>query len=396
MSPKRRLRSVRELAVDGRRVFVRVDFNAPLSDGAVSDDTRLRAALPTLQLLLDGGARLVLASHLGRPKGEPDPRYSMAPVATCLAGLLGREVRLLDGPVTGLAEQLASVGDDEVALLENLRFDPGEKKGDADHARALAGLADLYVNDAFGTCHRAHSSVAVVPTHFEAPSAGLLIEKEIDALARVLDEPTRPMAAVLGGAKVSDKLGVLENLVGRVDKLLIGGAMAYTCLRARGEEVGASLVEADWVEKVGALLDGGPELHLPSDHLVVRSIDAPNTAEVVAAGGFAADQLGVDIGPATRAAFAEAVKDCGTILWNGPMGIFETPAYAEGTRAVAEAVAASEAFSVVGGGDSLAALASLELQDAVSHASTGGGAMLESLSGTELPGITPLFQDAKS
>lgn len=388
--------SVRDLDLGGKRVFVRCDFNVPLDEGGgVADDTRIRSALPTLELALERGAALVLASHLGRPKGRPDPRASLAPVAARLRDLLGRDVTLTrDCTSEATRETCRSAAPGEVVLLENLRFHAEEKDGDAAFADALASLADRYVNDAFGTCHRGDASVALVPLRFDRPAAGLLVEAELRALGRVLDEPDRPFVAILGGAKVSDKLPVIRALVPKVDRLLVGGAMAYTILRARGEDVGASLVEDGLVDAVRELLAAAESrrlpLSLPTDHVVVTDLADEAAARIVTAGGFRPEDRGVDVGPATRRAFADAVGGAATVLWNGPLGIFERAAYAEGTRAVARAVADADAFTVVGGGDSVAALNEAGLGARVGHVSTGGGAMLELLAGHDLPGIAAL------
>ena len=387
--------SIRDLELAGRRVFVRTDFNCPIEDGRVADDTRIRGALPTLQLVLESGGSLVVASHLGRPKGEPEPRFSLRPVADRLAELLGRPVVLAPDCSSGETAALAAgLKPGEVLLLENLRFHAGEKKDDEAFARSLAALADEYVNDAFGTCHRAHASVHALPRLFERPAAGLLVEREIEALGRVLGEPERPFAAVLGGAKVSDKLPVIESLLPRVDLLLIGGAMAHSFLLADGQATGTSLVEPELVDTVKRLRadaeSRGVRLLVPVDYVVAASKDDAEGGRTVAADGFGEADCGVDVGPATRAAYADALASCKTILWNGPMGVFETPPFDAGTRAVAGAVAAAEAFSVVGGGDSVAAINEMGLADRVSHVSTGGGAMLELIAGVELPGLAAL------
>ena len=393
-APTRRL-SLSDLDLAGRRVFVRADFNVPLHEGAVADDTRIRAALPTLQRILEAGGSLVIASHLGRPKGEPDPKLSLAPVAEHLSGLLEREVALApDCRSSETASLAGSLQSGEVLLLENLRFHPEEKKNDEDFALRLASFADEYVNDAFGTCHRAHASVSALPGCFDRPAAGLLVEREIEALGRILGGADAPFAAVLGGAKVSDKLPVIESLLPRIDLLLIGGAMAHTFLLAGGHPVGTSLVEPDLVGTVKELLAAaetqGVRVLTPIDYVVAASKDQPEGARTISRNEFAEGDCGVDVGEETRAAYADALASCKTILWNGPMGVFETPPFDAGTRAVAEAVAKAAAFSVVGGGDSVAALNALDLADRVSHVSTGGGAMLELISGKELPGLLAL------
>lgn len=383
-----------DLDVEGKRVLVRCDLNVPLEDGRISDDMRIRSALPTLQALLERGARVIVCSHLGRPKGKVVEELRLAPVGRHLEQLLGRKVEVLD-EVVGDEALAASMSPADVILLENLRFEAGETDNDPAFAEALAALADRYVNDAFGAAHRAHASVVGVPALLPS-AAGKLLEAEIEQLDRVLHSAERPFVAVLGGAKVSDKLGVIGNLLERVDSLCIGGAMAFTLLKAQGHEVGRSLVEEDRVGEVKDVLqeaaDRGVEVLLPSD---VVAADAPEegAAHATVALGDIGDRMGVDVGPETYEAFAAAIQSAGTILWNGPMGIFEIEAFAGGTKAVAEAVAEATrngAFSVVGGGDSAAALDVLGLTDQVSHLSTGGGASLEYLEGTELPGIAAL------
>lgn len=383
-----------DLEVSGRRVLVRCDLNVPLEDGAIADDLRIRASLPTLRALLDRGARLALCSHLGRPKGRVVPELSLAPVAERVGELLGEPVRLA-GDVAGGDAASACASDDTLVVLENLRYEPGEEANDPAFARALAGLAQAYVNDAFGASHRAHASIVGVPQLLPA-AAGLLLAEEVAVLARLLGSPERPFVCVLGGAKVSDKLGVIDNLLGRVDALLVGGAMAFTLLAAQGRPVGRSLVEGDRLDEVRAVLarasELGVEVLLPDDVVAATSTEPGAPHEVVPLEGIG-ERMGVDIGPATAQRFAAALAGARTVLWNGPMGIFEIDDYAAGTRAVAEAIAAATragAFSVVGGGDSAAALRRAGLEDAVSHLSTGGGASLEMLEGKELPGIAAL------
>ncbi len=391
------IRSVEDLEVRGKRVFVRVDFNVPLKEGRITDDTRIRAALPTLRHLLDRGAALVVASHLGRPKGAPDPAYSLGPVAERLGELLGMSVFLAPEVVGPKVEELArNLEPGEVLLLENVRFHPGETKNDPELCRGLAALAEAYVNDAFGTCHRAHATTAGMAALFppERKAAGFLLLQEIRAFERVLRAPEPPYVAVLGGAKVSDKIGVIRNLLPRVDRLLVGGAMAYTFLRARGVPVGDSLVEEDKVELAAELLaeaeKAGKEIALPSDHVIARDLSAGAETRTTEGAEIPAGWKGVDIGPKTRAAYAEAVGAARTVVWNGPMGVFEIPAFAEGTVAVARAAAESSAFTVVGGGDSVAAVNQAGVADRISHISTGGGASLELLEGKTLPGIAAL------
>jgi phosphoglycerate kinase len=385
-------RSVRDADVSGKRVLVRVDFNVPMTGGKVSDDTRIRAALPTIQDLLARNAAVILVSHLGRPKGKPAPEFSLAPVAKHLSGLLGRHVRLAQD-VAGPAAQsaVAALQPGDVVLLENVRFEPGEEKNDAGLARRLASLADLYVNDAFGTAHRAHASTVGVADFLPA-YAGYLMQGELDALRRLVDNPTRPYVAILGGAKVSDKLAVIGNLASRVDAILVGGGMANTFLLAQGHPVGKSLAEPDFVEQANAVLadarQRGVDVLLPTDVVVAASLnEAGRTVPVDAV----TDVVAIyDIGENTAEHFGERISGAATIFWNGPMGVFERPAFAQGTLAVARAVAASGAFSVVGGGDSVAAVEQAGLADKISHISTGGGASLEFVEGRTLPGVAAL------
>jgi phosphoglycerate kinase len=388
------LPTIENFHVAGKRVFIRCDLNVPLKDGRIVDDLRIRAAVPTLKALLDRGARLVVASHLGRPEGEVVEELRLAPVGAHLAQLLGTRVHVLD-EVVGDDVSAACISPADVVLLENLRFEPGEEKNDAGLADALAALADAYVNDAFGAAHRAHASVVGVPERLPS-AAGLLLADEIDKLERVLHKPERPFVAVLGGAKVSDKLAVIGNLLERVDAICIGGAMAFTLLVAKGAQVGRSLVERDRVEEVKRVLDQaaarGVEILLPTDVVAAAAPEEGAAHETVRLRDIG-DRLGVDIGPQSAAAFAEVIEAARTVLWNGPMGIFEIEAYSHGTRTVAEAVVAATkngAYTVVGGGDSAAALKQMDLTEGVAHLSTGGGASLELLEGKDLPGIAAL------
>lgn len=386
------------IAVTGRRVFVRVDLNVPLSDDRpprVSDDLRIEESLPTIRRLRDAGARVVLASHLGRPKGAVREELRLAPVAARLAELLGSPVATADDVVGPDARtKVDALRDGEVLLLENLRFEAGEEANDDGLADALAGFADVYVDDAFGAAHRAHASVVGVPARVDEVAAGDLMARELDVLSRLLEDPPRPFTAILGGAKVSDKLGVIDNLLGRVDRLVVGGAMCFTFLRAQGLDVGTSRVEQDQLDTVRGLLDRagreGVELLLPSDVVVADAFAADAAHDTVPADAMPAGRMGLDIGPESIERFAAAIADAGTVLWNGPMGVFEWEAFAAGTEGVARAVAANDGFSVVGGGDSAAAVRGLGVAEQVSHVSTGGGASLEFLEGVELPGVAAL------
>jgi len=381
--------------VAGARVFLRADLNVPLRDGVVGDDTRVAALVPTARELLERGARLVVASHLGRPKGKVVEDLRLAPVAAVLAEHLETSVTALD-EVTPDA-----LPDERVVVLENLRFDPGEEANDVAFAGALAEYADVYVDDAFGAVHRAHASVAALPELMlasgRAAVAGRLVEREVRALGRLLTDPGRPFVAILGGAKVSDKLGVIASLTERVDALVIGGAMAFTLIAAEGGKVGASMVEEDRIDDVHRALatarERGVAVHLPTDVVAAPAIEASAPTEVVPADAVPEGLMGLDIGPSTSAAFTEALTGAGSILLNGPMGVFELEPFAEGTRAVARACAASDAFTVVGGGDSLAAITRDGLAGAFDHLSTGGGASLEFLEGRRLPGLA-IVEDA--
>jgi len=383
-------RSITETDVRGKRALVRVDFNVPLRDGEVADDTRIRASLPTIQLLLDRGAAVVLATHLGRPKGKADPAYSVAPVARRLSELLGRPVAtvsMVAGPEAERAASALRPGD--VLLLENTRFESGEEVNDPDLAAKLARLGDLFVNDAFGAAHRAHASTVGVANLL--PSyAGLLLQREESSLSRLLLDPEQPFIAVLGGAKVSDKFAVLEHLLGRVDALLLGGGMANTLLLAQGHQTGSSLSEPDRVEEARRLVDSAEErgvhIDIPTDVVIARSLDS-TTAQVVAVDTIPADQAIFDIGPETVARYCRQIAGARTVFWNGPMGVFERGPFANGTLGIARCVADATAYTVVGGGDSLAAIDAAGVAEHIGHISTGGGASLEYLEGRVLPGI---------
>jgi phosphoglycerate kinase len=392
---KKTIRDLSDAEVRGKRALVRVDFNVPLDGGQVSDDTRIRAALPTIQALLDRGARVILLSHLGRPKGKPEAKYSLEPVARRLAELMpGEKVCFVETTDTDEAVKATHDPDNRLVLLENTRFLGGEESNEERLARGLAQLGDFYVNDAFGSAHRAHASTEGVAKCLSPAVAGLLMEKELEYLGSALENPQRPFVAILGGAKISGKIDVIEQLLPKVDRLVIGGAMACTFFKAMGVETGKSLVEADRVEMAKDLLRrGGDKLLLPTDALVATSLDAPQSAHAVSRDAIPSGEAMFDIGPESAKAFAAAIATAKTVVWNGPMGVFETKPFDAGTRAVADAMAAATkqgATTIVGGGDSAAAVAELGLESAMSHVSTGGGASLEFLEGKTLPGVAAL------
>lgn len=390
------LTTLDRLPLSGKRVFIRVDFNVPLSDtGTVTDDTRIREALPTIHYAREQGATVLLASHLGRPKGKVDPAFSLKPIAERLQELLHTAVKLAPdciGPA--VQAQLAQLSTGDVLVLENLRFHPGEEKNDPAFAQALAALADIYVNDAFGSSHRAHASVVGMVQHFTLKGIGFLMRKEIDALSRLLNHSEQPFVVILGGAKVSDKIGLIGSLLPRVQTMLIGGAMAYTMQKAQGVAVGKSRVEADKVAEVETMLaeakQRGVTILLPKDHVVVPELKAGAPSSTTPGREIPENLLGVDIGPQSIESFRAAIRSARTMLWNGPMGVFEIPPFDQGTRALAETVAATTSFSVVGGGDTVAAITQAGLADQISHISTGGGASLEFLEAGDLPGLAAL------
>jgi len=392
--------SVKDLDLKGRRVFVRVDFNVPVKEGKVTDDTRIRAAVPTINYISEHGGRVILASHLGRPKGERVEKYSLAPVAAHLAKVLGRHVLFLDDCVgEKVKAKIGEMKDGEIALLENLRFHAEEEKNDEEFSRQLADLCDVYVNDAFGAAHRAHASTVGITKYVKQAAAGLLMEKELAYLGKVINDPEHPFVAILGGAKVSDKIAVIEALIDRkVDRLLIGGAMAYTFFKAEGFTVGKSLVEDDKLDVAREIMKkaeaAGVQLLLPTDHQVVDSYDPLNSRKTIPIEFTNAGLVGLDIGIETIALFSDALKDAKTVIWNGPMGVFEEKPFDEGTVGIAKAVAEAAdrgATVIVGGGDSVAAVVAAGVADHITHISTGGGATLEFLAVDKLPGVEALI-----
>ena len=388
--------SITDVELAGKRVLIRVDFNVPLdARQVVTDDTRIRAALPTIRYALDKGAKVLLLSHLGRPKGKVVPAMSLAPVAKRLSDLLGRPVAMASDCIGEAVEAaVAQMAPGQVLMLENCRFHAGDEKNDEAMSRALAKLCDVFVNDAFGAAHRAHASTVGVTKFVPVAAAGFLMAKELEYLGRAMTNPARPFVAILGGAKVSDKIGVLQNLVTKADALLVGGGMAYTFLKAQGMEVGASLLEADKLDVARTILEAarakGVTFLLPMDHVIAQKVAADAEIRIVDSTAIPAGWMGLDIGPKARAAFATAIRGAKTVVWNGPMGVFELAPFREGTFSVARAIAESGATSIVGGGDSVAAVTQAGLADRMSHISTGGGASLEFLEGIELPGVAAL------
>jgi phosphoglycerate kinase len=384
-------KTIRDINFENKKALVRVDFNVPLKDNLISDDTRIQAALPTIQYLLDNGAAVILCSHLGRPKGGPDPKYSLKPVADLLAKLLNKPVAFSQDCVGPIAENAAqNLKPGSVLLLENTRFHPEEEKNDLEMARQLAKLADIFVNDAFGTAHRAHSSTEGV-AHYLPAVAGFLMEKEIQYLGQAISKPKRPFIAIMGGAKISDKIGVIRNLLNKADEILIGGGMANTFFKAQGFTVGDSLIENESLETAAELLElAGSKLHLPIDVVIADKFEEGAAMQEIPTGNVQNGWRILDIGPKTVAAFTQIINKAGTIVWNGPVGVFEFPSFAKGTFAVAKAVAASKAITVIGGGESVAAIQQSGLADKITHISTGGGASLEMLEGLTLPGLAAL------
>ncbi|WP_077307693.1 phosphoglycerate kinase [Terribacillus halophilus] len=387
-------KSIRDIDVAGKSVFCRVDFNVPMENGAVTDDTRIKAALPTIKHLVEKGAKVILASHLGRPKGEVKDELRLDPVAQRLSDLLDKEVSKTD-QVHGkeVNEAIDNLTDGDVLLIENVRFEPGEEKNDPELAKAFASMADVYVNDAFGAAHRAHASTEGVAKHLPAV-AGLLLERELEVLGKSLSDPERPFTAIIGGAKVKDKIGVIDNLLDKVDNLIIGGGLAYTFVKAQGYEIGKSLLEEDKIDLAKEFMqkakDKGVNMVMPVDVIVADDFSEDANKKEVAIDAIPADWEALDIGPKTREKYQQIVKESKLIIWNGPMGVFELNAFAGGTKAVGEALAEGEGFSIIGGGDSAAAVEKFGLADKMDHISTGGGASLEFMEGKELPGVAAL------
>ncbi len=388
-------KTVKDIDVRGKRVLVRVDFNVPLNDKKeITDETRIVAALPTINYLIENKAKVILCSHLGRPKGTPDPAYSLAPVAKRLAELLPCKVTFATDVIGESAKAAVdALGEGEIVLLENVRFHKEETANDPEFSKKLASLAEIFVNDAFGSAHRAHSSTTGVADYIPAV-AGFLIGKELDVLGGALDNPARPFVAILGGAKVADKIGVINNLIDKADTILLGGGMAYTFLKAKGYEVGTSLVDEERVELAKGLMkkaaEKGVDLCLPVDAIIADKFDAEANTQVVPAEHISAGWMGLDIGPSSRMLFADKIRTAKTVIWNGPMGVFEMKAFADGTRAIAKAMAECDGITIIGGGDSAAAVQQMGFADAMTHISTGGGASLEFLEGIELPGVAAL------
>lgn len=387
-------KSVRDIDVQGKRVFVRVDFNVPLENGAITDDTRIRETLPTIRFLMEKGAKVILASHLGRPNGEVNEALRLTPAAVRLSELLGKPVAKADEAIgEAVQAQVAALQNGDVLLLENVRFYPGEEKNDAELSKAFAALADIYVNDAFGAAHRAHASTAGIAQYIPAVS-GLLMEKELEVLGKALFNPDRPFTAIVGGAKVKDKIAVIEKLIDIADNIIIGGGLSYTFLKAQGHEIGKSLLDASKLDLVLGFIEKakakGVNFLLPEDIVVTDDFSPTANTQIVAIDSIPADWEGIDIGPKTREKYAKVIADSKLVVWNGPMGVFEMEPFSHGTRAVANAVAETSGYTVIGGGDSAAAVEKFHLADKMDHISTGGGASLEFMEGKELPGVIAL------
>ncbi|MFD0050140.1 phosphoglycerate kinase [Actinomycetes bacterium NPDC127524] len=388
-------KSIKDIDVKGKRVFCRVDFNVPMENGKITDDTRIRAALPTIEYLTEQGAKVILASHLGRPKGQVTEELRLTPVAKRLSELAGKDVRKTDEAFgDSVKAEISSMKDGDILLLENVRFYPGEEKNDPELAKSFAELADVYVNDAFGAAHRAHASTEGIAQYLPA-AAGLLMQKELEVLGKALSNPERPFTAIIGGAKVKDKIGVIENLLEKVDNLIIGGGLAYTFIKSQGHEIGKSLLEEDKIDLAASFIkkaeEKGVKLYMPIDVIVADDFSNDANTKEVDVDSIPADWEALDIGPKTRELYADVIKSSKLVIWNGPMGVFEIDKFANGTKKVAEALAESkDTFSVIGGGDSAAAVEKFNLADKMSHISTGGGASLEFMEGKELPGVTAL------
>ena len=385
---------MKDIDVKGQRVFVRVDFNVPMADGAITDETRIRAAIPTIEYLVEQGAKVILASHLGRPKGEVKEDMRLTAVGIRLAELMGKPVTKLDESIgQAVEEAVANMQDGDILLLENVRFHAGEEKNDPTLAQQFAQLADIYVNDAFGAAHRAHASTEGIAKHIPAVS-GFLMQKELDVLGKALSNPEHPFTAIIGGAKVKDKIGVIESLLEKVDHLIIGGGLSFTFIKAQGHDIGKSLLEEDKIELAKSFIEKakakGVQLHMPVDAVVANEFSQDAETQIVDVDAIPADWMGLDIGPKTAANYAEVIKNSKLIIWNGPMGVFEMDKFAYGTKTVADAMATTAGYTVIGGGDSAAAVEKFEVADKMDHISTGGGASLELMEGKELPGIVAL------
>lgn len=387
-------KTMKDIDVKGQRVFVRVDFNVPMADGAITDETRIRAAIPTIEYLVEQGAKVILASHLGRPKGEVKEDMRLTAVGIRLAELMGKPVTKLDESIgQAVEEAVANMQDGDILLLENVRFHAGEEKNDPTLAQQFAQLADIYVNDAFGAAHRAHASTEGIAKHIPAVS-GFLMQKELDVLGKALSNPEHPFTAIIGGAKVKDKIGVIESLLEKVDHLIIGGGLSFTFIKAQGHDIGKSLLEEDKIELAKSFIEKakakGVQLHMPVDAVVANEFSQDAETQIVDVDAIPADWMGLDIGPKTAAKYAEVIKNSKLIIWNGPMGVFEMDKFANGTKTVADAMATTAGYTVIGGGDSAAAVEKFEVADKMDHISTGGGASLELMEGKELPGIVAL------
>lgn len=387
-------KTMKDIEVTGKRVFVRVDFNVPMEDGEITDDTRIKAALPTITYLVENGAKVILASHLGRPKGEVKEELRLTAVGERLSELMSKPVTKLDESIGESVEKtVGNMNNGDIVLLENVRFHKGEEKNDPALAKSFAKLADVYVNDAFGTAHRAHATTAGIANYIPAVS-GFLMEKELDVLGKALSNPERPFTAIIGGAKVKDKIGVIENLLEKVDHLIIGGGLSYTFSKAQGYDIGKSLLEEDKIDLAKSFIkkaaENGVELHIPVDAIVAKEFSKDAETKVVDIDQIPSDWMGLDIGPKTAAEYAEVIKKSKLLMWNGPMGVFEMDAFANGTKAVAQAMAETDGYTIIGGGDSAAAVEKFDVADKMDHISTGGGASLEFMEGKDLPGVVAL------